>query len=146
MKKHTGNNLSLIAYPMGGLGAGMICLQGTGRLGNISVKNKPNYSHDPMIFAAITVLGNNDDVLGLNTPSLSKVIEGPVPDINIFARALNAGNGLTGKDYGLPRYKNGVFTSRFPFANIILDDKDIPFITDMSRQSDGGTIAIPFVL
>src|ERR1700760_3926468 len=32
--------LNRVAFPMGGFGAGMICLEGTGTLSHVSVKNK----------------------------------------------------------------------------------------------------------
>ena len=57
MKKYTAEMSNLISYPMGGIGAGMICLQGPGNLGNISIWHKPNLDKQPIIFSAITILG-----------------------------------------------------------------------------------------
>ncbi len=33
---YTGDNLNYIAFPIGGIGAGMVCLEGTGCLSHIS--------------------------------------------------------------------------------------------------------------
>ncbi|MEP7319634.1 MAG: hypothetical protein ABI921_12860, partial [Panacibacter sp.] len=38
---YTGSNLNRIAFPLGGLGAGMICMEGTGCVSHVSVRNKP---------------------------------------------------------------------------------------------------------
>jgi hypothetical protein len=34
--------LNRVAFPMGGIGAGMICMEGTGALSHVSIKNKPD--------------------------------------------------------------------------------------------------------
>ena len=38
---------------MGGIGAGMICLEGTGALSHVSLRNKPDVFNEPCVFAAI---------------------------------------------------------------------------------------------
>ena len=42
MKKYTGQNLDLISFPLGGIGAGMICVERNGSFGSVSVRNAPN--------------------------------------------------------------------------------------------------------
>ena len=42
---------------MGGLGAGMICLEGTGALSHVSIRNRPEVFNEPVVFAAISVKG-----------------------------------------------------------------------------------------
>ena len=117
MRRYSGRNLDLIAYPMGGIGAGMVCLQGTGRLGNISIRNKPDYKNDPVVFSALTVLGEHP---------VSRVVEAPVPDPNFFIRYGDSGNGHHGRDFGLPRFEHGEFSARFPFATVQLHDDHLP--------------------
>ena len=39
--EYSGERLSRIAFPMGGIGAGMICLDGIGSLSHVSVRNRP---------------------------------------------------------------------------------------------------------
>lgn len=55
----------------------------------------------------------------------SKVLEIKCPDWKKFGRPKSGrGNGQT--LLGMPRFDNGQFTSRFPFAEIVLQDQDIP--------------------
>ena len=50
---YSNENLDRIAFPMGGIGAGMICMEGTGALSHISIRNRPDIFNEPGIFAAI---------------------------------------------------------------------------------------------
>ncbi len=117
MKTYSGETLGQIAYPLGGIGAGTLCLQGTGTLGNVALRNRPNYRNDPMIFAALSVKGEN---------GFARILETPVPNANVFIRYPDASLGLTGKCYGLPRFQSGNFSARFPFAHLDLTDDRLP--------------------
>lgn len=103
---YSNENLDRIAFPMGGIGAGMICMEGTGALSHISIRNRPDIFNEPGIFAAIAIKGNN---------IISKVIEGPVPDWKKFGLK-ESGNGLGGATTGLPRFSNASFLTRFPLV------------------------------
>lgn len=113
---YRGPFLNRVAFPIGGLGAGMYCLEGTGAISHMSVRNKPDVFNEPGLFAAIHLK---------NVQYGSKVLEGPVPDWKKFGRP-DAGNGSSGAIYGLPRFASAEFTTRFPFGLINLADKDIP--------------------
>jgi uncharacterized protein (DUF608 family) len=113
---YSGDNLNHIAFPVGGLGAGMICIEGTGAVSHVSVWNQPDVFNEPAMFSAISVKGLENG---------AKVLEGPVPDHKIFGRPRSA-RGAPGATYGLPRFDNAVFTARFPFATVELRDDDIP--------------------
>ncbi|MBP9743826.1 MAG: hypothetical protein KBD41_00460 [Saprospiraceae bacterium] len=113
---YSNENLDRIAFPMGGIGAGMICMEGTGALSHISIRNRPDIFNEPGIFAAIAIKGNN---------IISKVIEGPVPDWKKFGLK-ESGNGLGGATTGLPRFSNASFLTRFPFSFLELQDPEIP--------------------
>lgn len=117
MKKYTKENLDLISFPLGGIGAGMICIEGSGSFGSVSLRNVPNVRFEPNIFSAITILGEKN---------ISRVVEAPVPKHKIFVREINSGNGLSRKNYGLPRFSGGEFSSKFPFALIKLTDEALP--------------------
>jgi hypothetical protein len=39
-----GPYLNRVAFPIGGIGAGMVCLEGTGAISHVSVRNKPEVS------------------------------------------------------------------------------------------------------
>lgn len=45
--------LSRVAFPLGGLGAGMICLEGTGALSHVSLRNKPEVFNEPCVFTVM---------------------------------------------------------------------------------------------
>ena len=72
---YTGEHLNRVAFPLGGLGAGMICLEGTGALSHVSLRNKPDVFNEPCVFAAIGVKGD---------PTAARVLEGPVPRWKLF--------------------------------------------------------------
>jgi uncharacterized protein (DUF608 family) len=113
---YTQNYIDKIAFPIGGIGAGMFCMDGTGSVSHLSVRNKPEMFNEPVCFAAISVKGYENG---------AKVLEAQVPDWKIFGSA-GTGLGAPGKLYGLPRFESGQFLARFPFASLNLEDKDIP--------------------
>ena len=113
---YSGRNLDRVAFPIGGIGAGMFCMEGTGAISHLSVNNHPDVYNSPLAFAAISVKGYENG---------AKVLEAPVPTWKFFGMG-GTGNGGGGNSYGLPRFENGSFLSRFPFASLDLEDKDIP--------------------
>lgn len=119
MRTFRNKQLDMIAFPMGGIGAGMICLQGRGSLGNVSIRHRPDYRLNPNMFSAISVRCHDQ--------WLSRVVEAPVADHNIFECAPEGGLGYSAAlPYGLPRFSAGSFTSRFPFAHLHLTDDQLP--------------------
>ncbi|MFH0842233.1 MAG: GH116 family glycosyl hydrolase [Bacteroidota bacterium] len=113
---YTGEYLNRIAFPVGGMGAGMFCIEGTGAISHMSVRNRPEVFNEPCMFAAISVIGLENG---------AKVIEGQVPDWKRFGQP-GSGNGSAGSTYGLPRFRDATFSARFPFAIIELHDDDLP--------------------
>jgi uncharacterized protein (DUF608 family) len=113
---YKGKKLNRVAFPMGGLGAGMICLEGTGALSHVSLRNQPEVFNEPCVFAAVSIRGR---------PEVARVLEGPVPGRKIFG-APNTGNGAPGASYGLPRFSRATFRVRFPFARVRLADEKVP--------------------
>lgn len=110
------DNLNRIAFPIGGIGGGMFCIEGTGAISNMSVRHQPDVFMEPCMFAAIHVKGRENG---------SKVLEGPVPDRKKFGDRESAlGGPLT--TWGLPRFDDVTFSSKFPFATINLKDADVP--------------------
>lgn len=110
-------HLNYIAFPIGGLGAGMFCLEGNGAVSHMSIRNRPEVFNEPAIFAAIKVKGIDNGI---------KILQGQVPDWKIFGPR-GSGLGDAGLVYGFPRFSNSEFSASFPFATINLNDKDIPF-------------------
>ena len=113
---YAGANLNRVAFPIGGLGAGMFCLEGTGAISHVSVRNTMEFYHEPCTFAAVCVKGQ---------PNMARVLEGPVPDWKFFGMP-NTGNGEPGATYGLPRFREAAFAARFPFATVELRDEALP--------------------
>lgn len=123
---YSGENLNRVAFPMGGIGAGMYCLEGTGAISHMSVRNKMEFFNAPCAFAALCVKGTDGNT--------ARVLEGPVPDWKVFG-APGTANGATGASYGLPRFHEATFTPRFPFANIVLRDAAIPLEVTLTGWS-----------
>lgn len=113
---YKGEYLNRLAFPIGGIGAGMFCLEGTGAFSHMSIRNRPEIYNEPSLFAAIEVKGIKNGV---------KVLEGPVPEWKVFGQR-GSGNGDAGATYGLPRYSVAEFTTRFPFGTVKLLDSDLP--------------------
>ncbi|MCC6361444.1 MAG: twin-arginine translocation signal domain-containing protein, partial [Phycisphaerales bacterium] len=122
---YTGANLAKIAFPMGGIGAGMICLEGTGALSHVSLRHHPDVFNEPQVFAALCVKGKTN---------IARVLEGPVPEWKVFGPD-DTGNGATGRTYGLPRFRECTFNTRFPFATIALSDDAVPLKAEITGWS-----------
>jgi uncharacterized protein (DUF608 family) len=119
---YSGSRNSRVAFPLGGIGAGMFCLEGTGAMSHFSLRNSPDITHEPMVFSALCVKGKDGNI--------ARVLEGPVPNWKVFSsrsdRFVGPGNGLFGKHYGLPRFSDCAFHARFPFGTVELRDPKIP--------------------
>jgi len=113
---YTGDRLNRVAFPMGGMGAGMICLEGTGALSHFSLRHRPDMFNEPLAFSAVCVTG------GANIP---RVLEGPVPKWKAFGMP-GAGNGAGGTSWGFPRFRSATFRTHFPFATVNIEDEAIP--------------------
>ena len=104
---YEGTFLSRLAFPIGGIGTGMYCIEGTGAISHMSIRHRPEIFHEPGMFAAITIKGEQ---------TKAKVLEGPVPEWKLFGQK-GTGNGAAGTTFGLPRFRNATFKTRFPFAD-----------------------------
>ncbi len=121
---YVSDHLSHIAFPLGGIGAGMLCLEGTGGLSNVSLRHRPEVFNDPLIFAALCIQGDQ---------RVARVLEGPVPTRKIFGQS-GCGNGSQSK-FGLPRFSDATFTSQFPFATVSLADALMPLTVELTGWS-----------
>ena len=122
---YQGSFLNRVAFPLGGLGAGMVCLEGSGCISHVSVRNTPDVFNEPFMFGAISIKGDK---------KMAKVLEGPVPHHKIFGKP-NAGNGSGNTTYGYPRFKEALFQTKFPFGEVILNDDDMPIRAKLSGWS-----------
>jgi uncharacterized protein (DUF608 family) len=123
--RYAGEFLNQVAYPMGGIGAGMICLEGTGALSHVSLRNHPDVFNEPCLFAALALQG---------AKPAARVLEGPVPARKIFGPP-GSGLGLGGTTYGLPRFGKAAFDARFPFGTVRLADEEWPVEVELTGWS-----------
>ena len=123
--KYQKEYLDKIAFPIGGIGAGMFCLEGTGAISHVSLRHHPDVMNEPYTFAAIYVKGVENG---------AKVLEGQVSTWKLFGPA-QSGLGRGDKTYGLPRFEEAVFQARFPFATVDLKDKDMPLAAKITGWS-----------
>ena len=72
---YSGAYLNRVAFPIGGIGAGMFCLEGTGAISHMSVRNSPQVFHEPHTYAALCVKGDEN---------VARVLEGPIPAWKTF--------------------------------------------------------------
>lgn len=128
---YTEGRHSRIAYPLGGIGAGMFCIEGTGQLSHFSLRNSSDLNNTPTAFSALCVKSKNGNI--------ARVLEDQVPTWKIFSRGRDgqatAGTGLSRRHYGLPRFAESSFKSRFPFGTVQLNDPDIPVDVSMTGWS-----------
>ena len=122
---YSGKSLDRIAFPIGGMGAGMFCLEGSGAVSHFSIRNNPDLFNEPPFFAAISVKGQ---------PDKARVLEGPVPDWKKFGQPGSA-LGTPGATWGLARFREATFLGRFPFALIHLKDAAVPVSVDITGWS-----------
>jgi uncharacterized protein (DUF608 family) len=129
---YRGEQLDHIAFPLGGLGAGMLCLEGSGALSHASLRHRPDLLNEPLAFAALH--------LATSSGSSARVLEGPVPRHKPFlyrarAEAAGTGSGAPGRSYGLPRFAEASFEARFPCASVALSDPDLPVSVEITGWS-----------
>jgi uncharacterized protein (DUF608 family) len=122
---YTGEYLNKIAFPVGGIGAGMFCIEGSGAISHMSVRNHPDIFNEPCMFAAVSVKGIDNG---------TKILEGPVPEWKIFGQTAS-GKGSPRTSYGFPRFEKAEFISRFPFCQIKLRDENFPLQAEISGWS-----------
>jgi uncharacterized protein (DUF608 family) len=121
---YAGPRLNRVAFPMGGFGAGMICLEGTGALSEVSIRNHADVFNEPGMFAAVSVLG---------PAKAARVLEGPVPGWKVFG-ARGAAQG-SGGSLGLPRFGHATCKVRFPFTTVSLTDPAMPLAVELTGWS-----------
>ena len=56
-EKYTGEYTSRIAFPIGGLGTGMFCVEGSGAISNMNIRHKTEMLNEPTMFAGLYLKG-----------------------------------------------------------------------------------------
>jgi uncharacterized protein (DUF608 family) len=122
----SGDRATQVAMPIGGMGAGCICINGSGGMQDFSIRTRPETTALPAGFtsnspeAAFAIL----HIKG--SAPVTKMVEGPFPPFKIFDQGLQ-GQGLrrSGSE-GFPRFERCNFRGEFPFAEIRFADASIP--------------------
>lgn len=114
---YKGKYLERVAFPIGGIGTGMFCVEGTGAISHMSVRHNPEMFFEPAMFAAISIKGMNGG---------ARVLEKNIPDWKKFGMRDSGLGGTGGATWGLPRFEEAEFLARFPFAEIKLSDSHMP--------------------
>ncbi|WP_129780130.1 GH116 family glycosyl hydrolase [Peristeroidobacter soli] len=122
---YTGRHLEQIAFPLGGMGAGMICVEGSGALSKFSLRHQPELCAEHRAFAAIS----------MRDTGVARVLEGPVAEWK--RRPRHPGKlGLAPNMFlGLPRFRAASFEARFPFAKVRLLDESFPLQAELTAWS-----------
>jgi len=120
----SGDRATQIAMPLGGIGAGCICLNGYGGLQDFSVWNHPattalpeGYASSQAGFAILHVKGASP---------VTKLVEGPFPILKIYDQGLQGQGYRRGGFEGLPRFEKCVFRGEYPFGEAQISDSSIP--------------------
>jgi uncharacterized protein (DUF608 family) len=110
--------------PLGGIGAGCICLNGYGGLQDFSVWNHPSttalpegYASSKAAFAILHVRGASP---------ATKLVEGPFPALKVYDQGLQGEGYRRGGFEGFPRFEKCVFKGEYPFGEAKLSDSSVP--------------------
>ena len=111
----TGQALSEVAFPLGGIGTGTISLGGRGQLRDWEIFNRPGKGKIlPFSFVALWARPEGGD-------SFVKVVEASLEP------PFRGGGGFSRNSAeGLPRFRNAKFTGAYPFARIEFEDPHLP--------------------
>jgi len=120
----TGDRATQIALPLGGIGAGCICLNGYGGLQDFSIWNHPSTTALPAGFASSKAAFAILHIKG--AAPVTKLVEGPFPALKIYDQ------GLQGQGYhragfeGFPRFEKCILKGEYPFGEAKLNDTSVP--------------------
>lgn len=110
-----GRQLSMIAFPLGGVAAGSVSLGGRGQLRDWEIFNRPQKGNTPSYaFPAIWVRSGN-------AKPFAKVLEARIQPPYEGENGLGARNAP-----GLRRLASATFTGEFPLAHIDFQDRALP--------------------
>ena len=128
------SDLLQISMPMGGIGAGCICLAGHGALQDVSIRNKPATTA-----LADTITGPTDTGFALlhvrGDKPVTKLLEGPLSPEKAFDQGLQSMGYRKGGYEGLPRFQNCSFHSAYPTGQVELSDDTIPVAATITGWS-----------
>src|SRR5215469_11127241 len=125
-RSFTGENITQIALPIGGIGAGTICMNGYGGLQDFSIRTRPENTAMPAGFTANSPEAAFAILHIKGESAVTKLVEGPFPPFKIFDQGLQ-GQGLRrGGFEGFPRFRKSAFKGEYPFGEAVLTDASVP--------------------
>ena len=115
-KVYSGENLLQISMPMGGIGAGCVCLNGYGGLQDFSIYNKPatsalpdGHGYSGAAFALIHIKGKTNG---------SRLVEGPLPTEKLYNQGVQGQGYRGGGQEWDPRFENCKLEWGEPSGNV----------------------------
>jgi uncharacterized protein (DUF608 family) len=115
IRTFTGQHLSEIAFPLGGIGTGTVSLGGRGDLRDWEIFNRPNKGKSlPFTFAALWARAASAK------PTVRVIESAPLPPYRgSFGYSRERAQGL-------PHFRGARFTGTYPFARIEFQDPSLP--------------------
>jgi uncharacterized protein (DUF608 family) len=120
----TGDKAAQIAMPLGGIGAGCICLNGYGGLQDFSIGNHPSTTALPNGFAPSKAAFAILHIKGASP--VTKLVEGPFPVFKIYDQGLQGEGYRRGGFEGFPRFQRCIFKGEYPFGEARISDSSVP--------------------
>ena len=120
----SGDRATQVAMPLGGIGAGCICLNGYGGLQDFSIWNRPATSALPEGFAPSKAAFAVLHIKGASP--ITKLVEGPFPVLKIYDQGLQGEGYRRGGFEGFPRFEKCVFQGEYPFGEAKISDSSVP--------------------
>ncbi len=113
---YSGDSLRNIAFPVGGIGTGDILIGGRGNIYELEIFGKADWDESPPYMTFFSLwFKNSKDYSG------TRILEGEL--LNDFPNPF----GIPRQELaGIPRFESCKFISEFPYANVILEDHDVP--------------------
>jgi len=116
-------HLLQIALPLGGIGAGCICLNGYGGLQDFSIRHAPAISALPDRHLPLDA---GFALLHLPEEGMTRLVEGPFPPEKFYNLGLKSQGHNGGGFEGLPRFRKCAFKGEYPFGVVELSDPGLP--------------------
>jgi len=120
LKTYSGERLSMVAMPVGGIGTGNISIGGNGQWKDVEIMNKPGMgfygstsSKQAPCFMIFTRRSNGE--------KMTRALMGPIPNSQF-----TGDQGSVAPNHGLPRFDSASFSTAYPFAMVNLEEASMP--------------------
>jgi non-lysosomal glucosylceramidase len=120
----SGNQLKMLAFPLGGVAAGSLALGGRGQLRDWEIFNRPNKGFSPQYaFPSIWIKSGN-------AKPVTRVLEARILPPYEGQDGLGAANSP-----GLSRIATAEFTAQYPLAHLLFKDPSLPVKVELDAFS-----------